>query len=105
MEQYNVALADAAKADLRQTNRYIATQLMAPEAALRLSEAFDEAFAELEFAPEMYPIVPDERLAAKGYRLRPVKNYIVFYKINKKSHKVNVARVLYSRRDWKNILT
>ena len=104
MERYNVSVADHAKADLRETTQYISSQLSAPAAALRLADAFDEAFVELEDMPEKYPLVPDDRLAALGYRKRRIKNYLMFFTISEESHAVYVERILYARRDWKNIL-
>ena len=104
MTQYSVHLSDPAEDDLDEIVQYISEQLFAPAAALRLADAFAEAFVELETLPDKYPLVPDERLAAMGYRKRSVKNYFVFFKIKEITRRVDVARILYARRDWANIL-
>jgi len=104
MKPYRVEIAQAAKGDLREINRYISVELKAPASALKLADAFADAFIDLEDMPQKYPLVRDERLAAKGYRRRGVKNYSVFYKINENTHEVDVSRILYGRRDWQNIL-
>ena len=46
----------------------------------------------------------EERLAAKGYRVLPVKNYLIFYKVNEAEKCVDIIRILYNRRDWINLL-
>jgi len=104
MEQYKVSVSVPAEKDLQEITKYISSQLSAPAAALKLADAFVEAFIDLENMPEKYPLVPEDRLAAMGYRKRPVKNYLVFFKIDAKSHEVDVARILYARRDWLKIL-
>ena len=104
MKRYNVSITDPAEDDLDEIIQYISEQLSAPTAALRLADAFAEAFVDLETMPDKYPLVPDERLAAMGYRKRSVKNYFVFFKIKDANSMVGVARILYSRRDWQNIL-
>ena len=104
MDRYNVSLADPAEDDLDEITQYISEQLSAPAAAIRLSDALEKAFIELEEMPGKYPLVPDERLAALGYRKRRVKNYFVFFKIIEETHEVDVDRILYARRDWANIL-
>ncbi|WP_461248305.1 type II toxin-antitoxin system RelE/ParE family toxin, partial [Treponema sp. R6D11] len=52
--------------------------------------------------PFIYPAVPDEYLASKGFRFTMVKNYILFYKVKEKQ--INIDRFLYGHRDWMNIL-
>ena len=46
-----------------------------------------------------------KRIAGHGViRSIPVKNYLIFYLIDDATKTVNVLRVLYSRRDWTNLL-
>ena len=104
MEQYKISVTDPAEEDLDEILQYISVQLSAPAAALKLADAFDGAFDDLEDMPEKYPLVQDDRLAALGYRKRPVKNYLVFFTADETSHVVYVERILYARRDWQNIL-
>jgi plasmid stabilization system protein ParE len=58
----------------------------------------------LEDTPGIYSFVNDEYLAEKGLKYVKIKNFLMFYTIDKKNRTVNVIRFLYSRRDWKNIL-
>ena len=38
------------------------------------------------------------------YRNLPVKNYLVFYTVDEEQKTVEIYRVLYAKRDWKNII-
>ncbi len=58
----------------------------------------------LEKMPSIYPLVSDEYLAAKGLKFVLIKNYVLFYTIDKNNKIVNVIRFLYARRNWKEIL-
>ena len=104
MDCYKVSVSDPAEDDLRDIARYISIKLASPATALNMVDAIDKAIDNLEEMPERYPFVPDDRLAAMGYRTRRVKNYLIFFIINKKEHEVDVARILYARRNWINIL-
>ena len=46
----------------------------------------------------------DERLVYKDIRKGMVYNYIILYIINAGSKIVNIIRILYSGRDWINLL-
>jgi len=104
MDVYNVNLTEPAENDLRDIARYISSQLNAPSAALNMMQTLKEAIAKLEMMALSHPFVGDDRLAALGYRLFPVKGYIIFYMVDEKEKSVDVDRILYGRRDWRNIL-
>lgn len=101
---YDVKITEPAENDLRDIARYISAQLNAPTTALNMIRTIRKAVAKLETNALLYPLVRDDRLAALGYRPLVVKNYIVFYIVNEKDKKVDIDRILYSRRDWKSIL-
>ena len=52
--------------------------------------------------PFIYPAVPVEYLALKGYRFVNIKNYMLFFKVKEKQ--INIERFLYGPRDWINLL-
>jgi len=54
--------------------------------------------------PDRMSFVKDKRLAALGIRPLYVKNYTVFFSIEKSPEIVSIIRVLYSHRDWASIL-
>jgi plasmid stabilization system protein ParE len=103
-KKYRVEVSDPAENDLLDIVRYIAAQLTAPTTALKMMETIEEAMTGLKDMPEKYSLVSDERLAAMGHHKLVVKNYIVFFTINKKDRIVDVERILYARRDWLRIM-
>ena len=76
--------------------------LQNPIAAKRLRDEVKKAYKKLKKTPFIYPAVPDEYLASKGYRFIIVKNYMLFYKVIE--NQIEVIRFLYGYRDWMNIL-
>ncbi|GAB1477452.1 type II toxin-antitoxin system RelE/ParE family toxin [Bacillota bacterium] len=104
MTKYRVEIAEPAEKDLRDIVGYIYAQLDAPVTALKMMDIIESAVRNLEDMPEKYPAVKDERLAAMGYRKLLVRNYIVFFTIDKSNKVVDVERILYVRRDWLGIL-
>jgi addiction module RelE/StbE family toxin len=104
MDVYKVDITEPAENDLREIATYISSQLNAPLAALNIIRELRKKISDLETNALIYPLVRDERLAAIGYRQLFVKNYTVFYIVNEKDKSVDIDRLLYSRRDWRNLL-
>ena len=44
-------------------------------------------------------------LSTLGIRVTSVGNYLIFYVVNHEDRRVDIARVLYGKRDWIRILT
>jgi plasmid stabilization system protein ParE len=101
---YSVNITNIAEEDILSTVRYISDELKAPKAANNLLDEIEKYEKILEKNPNIYPSVPDEYLANMGLKFVAIKNYLMFFKINKDERIVNVIRFLYGRRDWKNIL-
>ena len=55
--------------------------------------------------PFIYPQYTKDLLQAEVYRFIIIDNYILFYHINEDEHLVNIARILYGKRDIHSILT
>ena len=107
MDKYQIFISDPAFDDMDEIALYISTQFHAPETADDMLDAFHDAILSLEEMPKRYPLVRDDILASLGYRMIPVKNYMIFYSVDEPSpeiHEVNIERVLYSGRNWKHIL-
>ena len=56
-----------------------------------------DSFAVASSKPERFPVWKREPMKSRGVRFMGVKNYNVFYAINKKLRRVSVFRVLYNR--------
>lgn len=104
MNSYNIFISSPAENDLADIIRYVKSQLLAPIAADNMLKLFNETIQGLAEFPKKYPLVKDDRLASLGYRIIPVKNYIVFFSVDDEKKEVNIERILYARRDWLSIL-
>jgi toxin ParE1/3/4 len=104
MERYNVTLALAAKEDIRDLLRYISNKLASPQSAMELLDKIEKVLESLTENPARFPLVRDERLAALGFRWLSITNYTIFFIIDERAERVDVARVLYAKRNWARIL-
>lgn len=100
MEKYKVKIYPAAKQDLLDIVDYLNT--LSPDAALRYYDLLTEEISGLSSMPERCPRPKDLALAAKGYRCLLVKNYLVFYVVDRDT--VQIRRILYGRRDYSSLL-
>ena len=88
--------------DVESSINYIKNVLENPIAAKRLYEEIKKTYKKIKINPLIYPKVPIDHLALKGFRFTMVKNYMLFFKVKEKE--INVERFLYGPRDWINIL-
>jgi toxin ParE1/3/4 len=102
--EYKVTTSHRAKRNMTYIGKYIATQLHAPETAREYLDNFKSQIAELNHMPKRFALVSDERLAKMGMRSVQVKNYSIFYIVDEQTKTVTVISVMYSRRDWVNLL-
>ncbi len=104
MESYRVFMTKSATEDLVDISSYIANDLKEPAIAGKLVEKIKASVMRLAEFPLRNSLVSDERLAAFGFRKTMIDNYIVFYTVLEKDKTITVVRILYSRRDWINLL-
>jgi len=102
--KYSLNITDIAEEDILSTVRYIAGVLKNPIAANNLLDEIERHEKILEATPGIYPSVHDEHLTEKGLKYVKIKNFLLFFTMDKKTKNVNIVRFLYGRRDWKNIL-
>ena len=101
---FKIRIMKPAQIDMRETYRYISEELQNPAAASSIVSLIDKAILSLKENPTRYPLVRDDYLASKGYRMIVVKNYLVFFIVREDLRVVSVMRVLYGRRDWMRLL-
>jgi addiction module RelE/StbE family toxin len=104
MSRYKIEIAEPAENDLYELSNYIAKELLEPDIALRLVDKIGYEIIKLEDMPLRNGLVIDERLAFQGIRRIIVDNYTVFYVVEEEYEIVTIIRILYSRRDWINLL-
>ena len=99
---YKLRILPLFEVDLNGIVDYIAFQLQNPIAAERLVDAVEEAIdARLPFAESFEPYRSAKERRYPYYRIS-VKNYTIFYVVIGDS--MEVRRILYSGRDWGNML-
>jgi len=84
--------------------QYITDELHDPQAATNLLNAIEAQISDLSKMPKRFALVSDKKLASRGLRLIPVKNYLIFYVVNEQTKTVSIVSVIYSKRDWINLL-
>jgi len=104
MKSFNIVITSPAEDDLQGIADYISNELRDFSAARNVLSKIGIAVFDLELLPTRNALVKDERLALIGIRMLVVASYIVFYIVSEKNETVTIVRILYSRRDWLNLL-
>ena len=100
MIPYKVYISDAAYKDINDTVTYIANELLEPNIANKLMDTLLDAINSLSEIPHRHMLVDRADVCDYPIRMFSVENYIIFYLINENEKSVDIARVLYGRRDW-----
>ena len=101
---YKVRAMQSAQADMREIHHYISEDLQNPDAAVRRVKLLEKSIRSLNTMPARFPLVLDDYLASKGFRVMVIKTHLVFFVIREDEKAVSVIRILYVRRDWVRLL-
>jgi toxin ParE1/3/4 len=101
---YRVIPSIQAEKDILAIVEYILHESNCTETTQKILNTLNKQIKSLDTMPKRFALVADERLAQKGFRLMPVKNYIIFYVVEEQSKTVNIVSVLHNKRDWINLL-
>jgi len=93
----------SAKLELDEIVDYISIELKAPEAALDFIDAVDDMAHKLSDMPYRHPIYHSRFRSDSEVRFVPVRNYNVFYKVDEEHKTVEIHRIIYQRRDTKQL--
>lgn len=104
MEHYKIFVSETYHNDLKDIIHYIYHNLDAPLTASTLLDEIESAVSALSVMPFRYGLVDDAYLHRKKFRKCLVKNYIIFYKVNKENKTVMIHRILHARQKWIDIL-
>lgn len=88
-----------AQQDLKNIYEYISYSLLAPDTARSMYQKIIQSARSLESMPERNPFYKDEPWHSQGVRFLPVKNYLLFYVVNKQTSTVSISRILYGGMD------
>ena len=104
MEHYKILVSETYHKDLKDIIHYIYHNLDAPLTTSALLDEIESAVSALSVMPFRYGLVDDAYLHRKKFRKCLVKNYIIFYKVNKENKTVMIHRILHTRQKWIDIL-
>ena len=105
MGEYKVFISEPAEKDIYEIFFYISTQFQTQVTAEDMIDTIHQAMASLKHMPKRNPLVKDAFLGNLGYRIQPVKNYLIFYSVvDSPTLDVNIERILYNRRNWQYLL-
>ena len=99
MVEYSIEITERARRNIDDAFDYIAFHLENPQAAYDLTDAIYSNIGDLSSMPERFPVWKRGSMRPKGMRFLCVKNFNVFYFVNKKLRRISVFRVLYNRRN------
>lgn len=103
-EKYSIYMTHTATEDLKSIAAYVVNELREPSIAKKLVRNIKESVMSLEQMPTRYSLLRDANLAVQGIRKMMVDHYIIFLIVSEKDLGVTIVRILYSRRDWVNLL-
>lgn len=104
MEEYAVKITRQARTQMEEIVDYIAFVLQEPQTALRLLDCLDAEIASLSRFPGRVALTEDEPWHSLGIHKLPVKNYLVYFWIDKECRIVQVTAVIHGSRDQKKQL-
>ena len=99
MVKYSIEITPSAVGDIDEAFDYIAFHLENPQAAFDLTDAIYLGIRDLTTMPERFPLWKREPMKSNGVRIMGIKNFNVFYCVDKHRHAVSVIRVIYNRRN------
>lgn len=95
MADYEVVILPMAEDDITNQTDYIAYELNAPEAALRVVNGVRKTMNNLSIFPHSHELDEDRELAKYGIRKTYYKNYKVYFLIDERKRTVYILRVLH----------
>lgn len=101
---YKLEYLPIALQDIVEIVNYISHTLKNQESASNLAESFIAKAESLLIFPYKNPVCQLIRPLKHEYRKILVENYLIFYWVDEEKKLVTVARVIYAKRDYSNLL-
>ena len=99
MKTYKVRITRQAREHLRGIKKYIAEELLAPDAAKNTIAAIKKEIKSLDKMPERIKLTEEEPWRSEGIHRMRVKNYYVYFWIDDENDRVQVTSVVYVARN------
>ncbi|MBQ9013653.1 MAG: type II toxin-antitoxin system RelE/ParE family toxin [Bacilli bacterium] len=104
MKKYIVQVSDAAYKDIENVISYLRNDLLEDIVADKYKILFKQELKKLEEIAGSMPILDEKLTGYKNIRKINVRNYIIFYIIDKDNSKASVLRIGHAIMDWKKYL-
>jgi addiction module RelE/StbE family toxin len=101
---YELNLSKLFDNDIDSAYQYIRDNLESPMAAENLMKEVKQKLNCLKNNPMVRPLINDKIILALKLRAVKVKNYVIYYNVDKKMKIINLVRFLHHKRDWINII-
>lgn len=96
---YNVKITSQAEEQIQEIVYYISHELKAPDAALQLLDALEDAFSSLTHFPQRVVLVEEEPWHTNGIHRLPVKNFLIYFWIDEDNMRVQITALIYGKRE------
>lgn len=96
---YNVKITSQAEEQIQEIVYYIYHELKAPDAALQLLDALEDAFSSLTHFPQRVVLVEEEPWHTNGIHRLPVKNFLIYFWIDEDNMRVQITAIIYGKRE------
>lgn len=103
-KKYTVYYSPIAKDDLKSVYRYIAYTLLEKKTAADQTNRIRKEIRSLNVFPERYRLVEWEPWHQMEIRQTSVDNYIVYYRVDHKTQRVEVVRIFYDGQDVESMV-
>lgn len=97
--EFEIKVTPYALEQIKETIHYISHTLLSANAAKHWADVLENEIKSLSFMPLRYPLVQEEPWQSKGIRKMCIKNFIIYYIVDKNQNQVFVTAVVYGRRD------
>ncbi len=104
MKKYTVKMSETAEQDLENIISYLRYNLSGDILADKYKILFKQELKNLEDIAESMPILDEELTGHKNIRKVNVRNYIIFYIIDKENSEAFVLRIGHAFMDWEKYL-
>ena len=96
---YKVKLTTQAIEELDLASQYIANELQQPEIANHWLDTMQCEFRSLSYLPGRFPLTEEEPFRSMGVHKMRVKNYLVYYIIQREAAIVWITSIIYAKRN------
>lgn len=104
MKKYKIIVSETAEQDLENIILYLKNDLSGDIIADKYKILFKQNLKLLEDIDESVSVLDEKLTGHKDIRKLNVKNYIIFYKIDKQNNITYVVRIGHSFMDWEKYL-